>query len=167
MCFSSPEFRSINAAASISPCSATYDQPTLRLPGGAGSAMLYAMSGRTILFTMTTAGNCSYRKLDFVNATGFDGAVKTAWRRGGLSHVVTPLCVMIFDGETKRIVLDYIFAGVTLEQVVENTGFNLGVVGRQIPVVNPLNEASLTALRGPVLEKMKTIYPLACQMIWG
>lgn len=144
-----------------------YAHPKLRLPGGAGSGMLYSLSRRTILFTMSHTKKLFVPKVDFVNATAFDGEVKTAWRRGGLSHVVTPLCVMKFDGEQKRIVLDYVFAGATLEQVVENTGFDLGIEGRQIPIVNPLDEASLRTLRGPVLEKMRTIYPLVCQMVWG
>ena len=144
-----------------------YDHPKLRLPGGAGSSMLYALSRRTILFTMNHTKKLFVPEVDFVNATAFDGEVKTAWRRGGLSHVVTPLCVMKFDGEKKRLVLDYVFAGVTPEEVIENTGFDLGVAGRPIPVVNPLDEASLTALRGPVLERMRTIYPLVCQMVWG
>jgi len=144
-----------------------YGSPKLRLPGGAGSAMLYSLSRRTILFTMTHTKKLFVPRVDFVNAAAFDDTIETPWRRGGLSHVVTPLCVMKFDGEKRRVVLDSLLPGVTLPQVVENTGFDLDVEGREIPVVEPLSEEERTALRGPVLEKMRTIYPLVCRMIWG
>ncbi|MGV8080342.1 MAG: CoA-transferase subunit beta [Syntrophales bacterium] len=144
-----------------------YDRPKLRLPGGAGSAMLYSMSRRTILFTMTHTKKLFVPKVDFVNASAFDGEIKTPWRRGGLSHVVTPLCVMRFDEDRKRVVLDKLLPGTTLEEVVENTGFDLDIAGREIPVMEPLTEEERIALHGPVLEKMRTIYPLVCQMIWG
>ncbi len=53
---------------------------------------------------------------------------------------MTPLCVMKFDEERKQVVLDSLLPGVTLEEVVENTGFDLDVAGRQIPVMEPLTE---------------------------
>jgi glutaconate CoA-transferase, subunit B len=144
-----------------------YMHPKLRLPGGAGSGMLYSLSRRTILFTMSHTKKLFVPKVDFVNATAFDYGVKTAWRLGGLSHVVTPLCVMKFDVMKQCIVLDYVFEGARVEQVVENTGFDLDVSARQIPVLNPLDDESRRVLRGPVLKKMRTIYPLVCQMVWG
>jgi glutaconate CoA-transferase subunit B len=144
-----------------------YRKPSLRLPGGAGSSMLYAMSGRTILFTNNHSPKLFVPKADFVNATGFDETGITPWRRGGLSHVVTPLCVMAFDRSRKQIILDYIFPGVTVDQVVENTGFDLAVEGRDIPTIDPLGETDLTTLRGPVQAKMRQTYPLFARTIWG
>jgi len=144
-----------------------YRKPTVRLPGGAGSSMLYAMSGRTILFTTNHNRRLFVPKADFVNATGFDGTGLTPWRRGGLSHVVTSLCVMAFDASRKKIVLDYAFPGVTVDQIVENTGFDLAVADRNIPTLDPLGETGLTTLRGPVREKMRQVYPLFARTIWG
>jgi glutaconate CoA-transferase subunit B len=144
-----------------------YEKPSVRLPGGAGSSMLYAMSGRTILFTAHHNRRLFVPKVDFVNATGFDDKGITPWRRGGLSHVVTPLCVMAFDQDRKQIVLDYLFPDVTPDQVVENTGFDLEVAGRDIPTLDPLSATDLTTLRGPVQAKMRQIYPLFAQTIWG
>lgn len=144
-----------------------YRHPNLRLPGGAGSSMLYAMSGRTILFANNHNPKVFVRKADFVNATGFDETGITPWRRGGLSHVVTPMCVMSFDFGRKRISLDYVFPEVTVAQVVENTGFDLGIAGREIPTIDPLSESDLNILRGPVRAKMKQAYPLFARTIWG
>jgi glutaconate CoA-transferase, subunit B len=144
-----------------------YRHPSLRLPGGAGSSMLYAMSGRTILFTNSHNRKLFVPKADFVNATGFDDAGLTPWRRGGLSHVVTPICVMVFDPDRKGIILDYVFPGTTVDQVLENTGFDLAVAGRDIPTIDPLSEADLVVLRGPVRDKMRQVYPLFAKTVWG
>jgi glutaconate CoA-transferase subunit B len=144
-----------------------YRKPSLRLPGGAGSSMLYAMSGRTILFANNHNRKLFVPKADFINATGFDETGITPWRRGGLSHVVTPLCVMVFDRDRKQIILDYVFPGVTVDQVVDNTGFDPVVAGRDIPTLDPLDKASLAILRGPVQAKMRQAYPLFARTIWG
>jgi hypothetical protein len=74
---------------------------------------------------------------------------------------------MKFDREKQRLALDYVFAGGTVAQVVDNTGFDLDVTGREIPVVDPLDGESLRVLRGPVLDRLRTIYPLVCRMVWG
>jgi glutaconate CoA-transferase subunit B len=143
-----------------------YAKPSLRLPGGAGSSMLYAMSGRTILFTNNHTRKLFVPKADFVNATGFDEMGLTPWRRGGLSHVVTPLCVMAFDRDRKRIVLDYVFPGVSVDQVVEHTGFDLAAAAGNVPTIDPLSETDLAVLRGPVQAKMRQVYPLFARTIW-
>lgn len=144
-----------------------YRRPAVRLPGGAGSSMLYAMSGRTILFANSHTRKLFVPKADFVNATGFDNTGITPWRRGRLSHIVTPLCVMVFDPGRRQIILDYVFPGVGIDQVVENTGFDLAVADRNIPTVDPLDEACLTILRGPVQAKMRQVYPLFAHTVWG
>ena len=144
-----------------------YRQPRLRLPGGAGSSMLYAMSGRTILFTNNHTRKLFVPKVDFIKATGFDDTGMTPWRRGGLSHVVTPLCVMAFDRGRKQIILDYVFPGITVDKVAENTGFDLVVEGRDVPTLDPLSTDDLAILRGPVQAKMRQTYPLFARTIWG
>lgn len=144
-----------------------YARPGLRLPGGAGSSMLYAMSGRTILFANNHNRKLFVPRVDFVNATGFDEKGQTPWRRGSLSHIVTPLCVMAFDARRRQIVLDYVYPGVSVDQVVENTGFDLDVTGREIPTVDPLGDDDLQVLRGPVQHKMRDVYPLFARNLWG
>jgi len=144
-----------------------YRRPAVRLPGGAGSSMLYAMSGRTILFANSHTPKIFVPRADFVNATACDEAGITPWRRGGLSHVVTPLCVMAFDRDRGRIVLDYVYPRVAVDRVVENTGFDLAVGERDIPVLDPLGEADLAVLRGTVLDKMRHVYPQFARSVWG
>lgn len=141
-----------------------YDRPPVRLPGGAGSSMLSALVSRVIMFTTAHNGRLFVPNVDFVNATATDDA---PWRRGGLSHVVTPLCVMAFDGAKKEIILASLFPGVALEEVVRNTGFDLAIGERSIPIMDPLTEEELAEPRGPVQERMRRIYPRFAASVWG
>ncbi len=148
-------------------CIGDYNKPKVRLPGGAASNMLYAMARRTILFTTTHTKNLFVQKADFVNATAFDGAVKTPWRRGGLSHVVTPLGIMRFDTRINKIVLDSVFPGVSVDTVVENTGFDLGIGTRTIPIIETVRDEELRILKEVVSKEMRPIYPLFTERLWG
>jgi glutaconate CoA-transferase subunit B len=141
-----------------------YDRPAVRLPGGAGSSMLSALARRVILFTVNHNPRLFVPRVDFINATATDNV---PWRRGGISHVVTPLGIMAFDAVGKRLVLEAVYTGVSLEEVARQTGFDLGIAGRDIPAVNPLRDNDLELLRGPVRRRMQEIYPLFTAALWG
>lgn len=141
-----------------------YDRPAVRLPGGAGSSMLSALAGRVILFTTSHNQRLFVPRVDFINATAADDV---PWRRGGISHVVTPLGIMAFDAVKKELFLASIYSGVSLDEVVRNTGFDLAADGRDVPVINPLRDGDLEIIRGPVREKMALIYPLFAASLWG
>jgi len=51
--------------------------------------------------------------------------------------------------------------------VIHNTGFDLGVAGRDIPAINPLRDYDLELLRGPVRARMLEIYPRFAADLWG
>lgn len=142
-----------------------YEKPKLRLPGGAGSNMLSIMAKRIILFTLTHDTKLFVPRVDFINATAKDSAVPG--RRGVLSHVVTPMAQLKYDADNGVIVLDATYPGFSIEDVSNNTGFDLGTHGRDIPEVDPVTEEEVSALRGAVLSELRGIYPLFCNMIWG
>lgn len=144
-----------------------YNRPKLRLPGGAGSNTMYAVGRRTILFAMTHTNRLFTSRVDFVNATAFDEGEALPWRRGGLSHVVTPMCVMAFDTVQKQLVLKSLLPGATIEGVKENTGFDLDIEGRAVETIPPLTDAEYEALRGVVRQQMMKIYPRFSARIWG
>lgn len=143
-----------------------YLRPRVRLPGGAGSSMLYALSGRTILFTTAHNRKIFVPQVDFVTAAGVDGET-VPWRRGQLSHLVTPLGVFRFDSASKRLILQSLFAGVTWEEVEGATGFDLGVSRENVSCLPPLTEEEVRLLRGPVKDKIGKIYPVFARHLWS
>lgn len=88
-----------------------YNKPKVRLPGGAGSAVLIPTAKRAIIWRTKHDKRTFVEKCDFVTT------------RGNVYKIVTPLCIFAFkDG---RLVLDSIHKTSSLEEVRENTGFEL------------------------------------------
>jgi acyl CoA:acetate/3-ketoacid CoA transferase beta subunit len=90
------------------------------------------------------------KKLDYLTSPGFldgpEAREKAGLRGGGPSLIVTNLCQMDFDPRTKRIRLATLHPGVTCEQVVENSGFDLIIPGAVRTTESPTCE-ELTLLR--------------------
>ncbi len=130
-------------------CVGDYSHPKMRGPGTVGLPFL-PRSKRTIIYTMSHNARTLVEKVDFNSGPGFLSGPE-AWKAQGLpgqgpSLVVTPLCVMDFDPETKAMRLKSLNPGVTLEQVIDNTGFQL-VITPEVPTTPPPTELELAAIR--------------------
>lgn len=86
-----------------------YLKPKVRLPGGAGSAVLVPTARRAILWRTKHDRRTFTQTLDFVTA------------RGNVSDIVTPLCTFtMYGGE---LILKRIHPTSCIEEVAENTAF--------------------------------------------
>ncbi|MEA2524290.1 MAG: glutaconate CoA-transferase, subunit [Thermomicrobiales bacterium] len=86
-----------------------FARPKVRLPGGAGSAVLMPTARRTILWRVKHDPRTFVERLDFVTAAG------------KVDRVVTPLC--IFQRRDGRLVVESIHPGVTPDSLRAATGF--------------------------------------------
>ncbi len=86
-----------------------YQKPKVRLPGGAGSAVLIPTAKRAVIW------RTKHDKRTFVNQVDF---ITT---KGNVDRIVTPLC--IFKMENGELVLDTIHETSSLKEVQDNTGF--------------------------------------------
>jgi glutaconate CoA-transferase, subunit B len=59
---------------------------------------------------------------------------------------VTPLCTLDFQDGSKRMRLRSVHPGVSVEQVLDHTGFDL-VVPAQVPTTSPATAGELRVLR--------------------
>ncbi|MGD0027533.1 MAG: CoA-transferase [Candidatus Bathyarchaeia archaeon] len=127
----------------------SFDRPTVRLPGSGGGNDIIS-SAKRIVVIMTHEKRKMVKKLDYLTSPGFlDGPgarEKAGLLGGGPSLVVTNLCQMDFDPETKRMRLATIHPGVTAQQVVENSGFDL-IVPRSVPETELPTHEELRLLR--------------------
>ncbi|MBN1834189.1 MAG: hypothetical protein JW896_18980 [Deltaproteobacteria bacterium] len=142
-----------------------YEKPKVRLPGGAGTNMVSMMAKRIIIFSTVHNSRLFVPEVDFVNARTMDDSIP--WRRGTLSNVVTPIALLKSDRQWGGITLEATFPGHSVKEIAENTGFDLGATGREIPEIDPVGEDELNLLRTDVQSKLREIYPLFCDMIWG
>ena len=90
-------------------------------------------------------------KCDFISALGWgsggkDARTKLGLPGGGPRYVVTPLCVMDFEDESKCMRLKSVHPGVSVEDVKKNTGFEL-VIPSSIPLTEVPSDEQLAVLR--------------------
>jgi glutaconate CoA-transferase subunit B len=108
-----------------------YAAPKVRLPGSGGGNDVGSLCWQTIAL-MRHDRIRFVPKVDFVTTPGYlggPGAREAAGLPAGTGPlaVISTLATMGFDRETRRMRLDALHPGVTVEQVLENTGFELGL----------------------------------------
>jgi glutaconate CoA-transferase subunit B len=118
-----------------------FHHPTVRLPGGAGSALVLPTARRTILWRTQHTPRSLVERLDFVTATGH------------VDRLVTPLCV--FRMEPGGFALERVYPGVTPDQVRAATGFSFRCP-EDVPVLEPTYE-ELDALHAVDPERVREI----------
>lgn len=127
----------------------SFEKPTVRLPGSGGGNDIIS-SAKRIVVIMTHEKRKMVRKLDYLTSPGFlDGPgarERVGLRGGGPSLVVTNLCQMDFDPETRKIRLATVHPGVTVQQVVGNSGFDL-IVPKKVLETEPPTCEELALLR--------------------
>jgi glutaconate CoA-transferase subunit B len=104
----------------------SYNAPKVRLPGSGGACEI-AIHARRILVIMRQARRSFVDELDFRTSPGHSGDpahdAARGWHGSGPTSVVTDLGTYGFDGETGEMTLLTLHPGVTIEDVVEHTGW--------------------------------------------
>jgi glutaconate CoA-transferase subunit B len=125
------------------------EQPKVRLPGSGGADDIVSLCRQVVVVTLHEKRRFVPR-VDFVTSPawldGGDSRRRAGLPFGGVSRVVTTLGVFGFDPETRRMRLDALHPGVTLEQVREQTGFPL-LQASTVGVTEPPTADELTMLR--------------------
>jgi glutaconate CoA-transferase subunit B len=126
-----------------------YGKPKVRLPGSGGAPEI-ASGCHRIMIIMRQNPRTFVRKLDFLTTLGH-GATGTERRALGLTtegpvRVITDLCVMTPDPDTKELVVTSLHAGATREQVTEATGWEIRFA-EEIGETGPPTAFELEALR--------------------
>ena len=132
---------------------ADHDRPDVRLPGSGGGNDLASTSWRTIII-MRHEKRRFLKKLDFLTSPGYltgKGAREEIGLPpgGGPYKVITNLAVLGFDEDTKRMQVETIHPGVTKEEIIAETGFEL-LWSPQITESTPPTEEELHILRTEV-----------------
>jgi glutaconate CoA-transferase subunit B len=134
-----------------------YRRPQVRLPGGAGSAILAYMVARVVLFKTAHEPRGLVPKVDCLTAPGYSPDLSPYQRPGRITRLITPKCVLAFNPPEPPL-LDSLHPGVTLEEVRQLTGFAFRA-GAQVPATPALTPAGRELLYGPVKEKLAQVYP--------
>ena len=127
-----------------------------RFPGSYGSAYLYFVVPRVILFRLEHTPRTLVEKVDFVSAPGT--SPPEVYRPGGPYALVTGRCVLRFDTARGRFRLASLHPGHELDAVRAATGFDFDC--DDDPPVTPQPDAETMALlRGPIGASLAEVYP--------
>jgi glutaconate CoA-transferase subunit B len=135
-----------------------------RFPGSFGSAFMYMMVPRTILFREEHSVRVLVPKVDHVSAAGI--SPPGMFRRGTAQALVTGRCVFRFDAAVGRFALASVHPGETGDSVRAATGFAYEAPASPAVTDDP-GAADLRLLRGPVRARMAPTYPAFCRRVWG
>jgi glutaconate CoA-transferase subunit B len=118
-----------------------YDEPIYRLPGGGGATEIAGLSKRLIWLLDEHTKRRFQNKLDYITdpgyLDGYDSRLKAGYPPDtGPEAIITPLCIMRFDSVTKEAYLDALHPNVSVEQVKENTGWDLKVA-KEVKQIDP------------------------------
>ncbi len=103
-------------------------------------------------------------KLEFITdpgyLDGYDSRVKAGYPPDtGPELIITPLCIMRFDLETKEAYLDALHPNITIEQVKENTAWDLKVAD-DIKQIEPPTIREIEACRKTMKDAIEQYYIL-------
>jgi glutaconate CoA-transferase subunit B len=123
----------------------------LRGPGSIGSVSSTAYCDRFYITPPRHAKEIFVDRCDFISSVGWGEGGADARERlglpgGGPVLCVTPICVFDFEEDTKRMRLRSIHPGHTVDEVVENTGFEV-VIPDEVPETEPPRPAEMKLLR--------------------
>ena len=142
------------------------DKPTTRFPGSFGSAYLYYVVPRVILFRQEHSPRSLVSKVDYVSAPGV--SEPNVYRPGGPYALVTGRCVFGFDKEKKCFELESLHPGQSLDDIKRETGFIFDSPGGStIPETEAPSSEWLELIRGPVGDDICEVYPEFAKKMFG
>lgn len=141
-----------------------YPSTEVRWSGSFGSAYLYFMVPRVILFRWEHSRRTLVRQVDFISAPGrSDPGVH---RPGGPIALMTNLCLFRWQRDAGRFLLESLHPGHTLEEVRDQTGFDFDAPAT-VPTTRRPDARRLALLRGPVAQAIADVYPGFARQVFG
>ncbi|MGA7791360.1 MAG: CoA-transferase [Xanthobacteraceae bacterium] len=141
-----------------------YDHPKARFPGSFGSAYLYYVVPKVILFRLEHSRRTLVPKVDFISAPG--GSPDNVFHPGGPIALVTNRCLFDFDRRRRRFRLASIHPGHSLAEVDENTGFDFDRPDH-VPTTPAPPAETLHVLRTTVAPMLAEVYPQFAEKVFG
>lgn len=141
-----------------------YPKLKKRFAGSFGSALMYFVVPKVILFREEHSPRTLVEKVDFVSAPGTSSP--DIYRPGGPHALVTGKAVFDFDRENQRFRLRSVHPGVTAEEVIHATGFSFdcppSVAATELP-----SAERLARLRRDIAPKVLEFYPEFATRVFG
>src|SRR5712691_11604135 len=141
-----------------------YEKPSVRFPGSFGSAYLYYVVPKVVLFRTEHSRRTLVPRVSFISAPG--GSAANVYRPGGPIALVTNRCLFGFDRERRRFRLDSVHSGHSIAEVAEHTGFDYDCP-QIVPTTPAPSDETLRLLRTAVAPQLAEVYPQFAAAVFG
>ncbi len=141
-----------------------YRRPKVRFPGSFGSAYLYYLVPRVILFRLEHTPRTLVNEVDFISAPGT--SPDNVHRPGGPIALITGRCLFTFERERRRFRLASIHPGHSAAEIAENTGFAFECP-QDVPQTPAPSPETLHLLRTVVAPQLCEVYPQFAADVFG
>jgi glutaconate CoA-transferase subunit B len=132
-----------------------YPASEVRWPGSFGSAYLYHLVPRVILFREEHSPRVFVPKVDFISAAAITPEVP---RRGGPYALLTGMALFDFEAARGGFRLRSVHPGYGAAEIRANTGFDYEEPER-VPATPAADAATVALIRGRVLAELSESYP--------
>jgi glutaconate CoA-transferase subunit B len=134
----------------------SYPRTDVRWPGSFGSAYLYFLVPRVILFREEHTRRVMVPKVDFVSAPGV--SEPGVYRPGGPSQLLTSLALFSFDKQRRGFRLESVHPGHSVEEIRDNTGFEFDCP-QAVPITPAPDTRTLSLIRRDIRTQIAEAYP--------
>jgi glutaconate CoA-transferase, subunit B len=141
-----------------------HEKPSVRFPGSFGSAYLYYVVPKVVLFRTEHSRRTLVPRVSFISAAG--GSPPNVYRPGGPVALVTSRCLFGFDRERRRFQLESVHPGHGVAEVAEHTGFDYDRP-EIVQVTRRPSDETLRLLRQVVAPQLAEIYPGFAATVFG
>jgi glutaconate CoA-transferase, subunit B len=141
-----------------------HDHPKVRFPGSFGSAHLYYVVPKVVLFRTEHSRRTLVPRVGFVSAPG--GSAPNVYRPGGPIALVTNRCLFGFDRERRRFRLESVHPGHSVAEIAEHTGFVYDCP-EIVPITPQPSAETLRLLRQIVAPQLAEVYPQFAATVFG
>jgi glutaconate CoA-transferase, subunit B len=134
----------------------TYPANEVRWPGSFGSAYLYYLVPKVILFREEHTRRVLVPKVDFISAPGV--SAPGVYRPGGPYGLLTGLAWFSFDKRKHRFRLESVHPQHSVEEIRDQTGFEFDCA-EQVPFTRAPEPDILALIRGRIRNEIAETYP--------
>lgn len=134
----------------------TYPASEVRWPGSFGSAYLYFLVPKVILFREEHTRRVLVPRVDFISAPGV--SAPELYRPGGPHGLLTGLAWFNFDRQKRRFRLQSVHPGHSVEEIRDHTGFEFECPD-QVPFTRAPEPEILALIRGRIRSEIAETYP--------
>jgi glutaconate CoA-transferase subunit B len=141
-----------------------YPRSRVRWPGSFGSAYLYFLVPRVILFRQEHSPRVLVPKVEFISAPGT--SPPEVDRPGGPYALLTGRCLFRFDAGRRRFALASVHPHHSAQEIAAETGFDYDVPD-QVPSTPAPSADSLALIRGRIGAEIALTYPAFAARVLG